>query len=132
MTAGVVYARSRLLTKGIYCISPPKINFCGKMKLLCFDKVVQFHSVRSSIEAVGKFYFSNQTGTLTEGGLKLWGVVPSNKDGFGEVTKDPTVIDPTDSLVVAMATCHSLTRIAGKLSGDPLDLSIFNSINWVS
>ncbi|KAL0267327.1 UNVERIFIED_CONTAM: hypothetical protein PYX00_009625 [Menopon gallinae] len=108
MTAGIVYARSRLLTKGIYCICPPKINFCGKIKLFCFDK----------------------TGTLTEGGLKLWGVVPSLTDKFGEVTKDPTKMDPTDSLVVAMATCHSLTRIAGKLSGDPLDLSIFNSIDW--
>ena len=35
-------------------------------------------------------------------------------------------------MVVAMATCHSLTIIEGELSGDPLDLKMFNSTNWVS
>jgi cation-transporting ATPase 13A3/4/5 len=32
----------------------------------------------------------------------------------------------------AMATCHSLTLIEGHLSGDPLDLIMFESIDWVS
>jgi len=31
-----------------------------------------------------------------------------------------------------MATCHSLTLIGGELSGDPLDVSMFEAINWVS
>lgn len=29
-----------------------------------------------------------------------------------------------------MATCHSLTTINGTLNGDPLDLEMFNSLNW--
>ena len=53
MTVGTVYAQSRLRAKSIYCISPPRINVSGKLKLVCFDK----------------------TGTLTEDGLDLWGVV---------------------------------------------------------
>jgi P-type E1-E2 ATPase len=53
MTVGTVYAQNRLKKKQIYCISPPRINICGKLKLVCFDK----------------------TGTLTEDGLDLWGVV---------------------------------------------------------
>ena len=53
MTVGTVYAQSRLKKKSIYCISPPRINIGGKLKLICFDK----------------------TGTLTEDGLDLWGVV---------------------------------------------------------
>lgn len=32
----------------------------------------------------------------------------------------------------AMASCHSLTKIDGKLCGDPLDLSMFDSTDWVS
>ena len=32
----------------------------------------------------------------------------------------------------AMATCHSLTRIEGEINGDPLDLKMFNSTDWVS
>ena len=53
MTVGTVYAQNRLKKKKIFCISPPRINISGKLKLVCFDK----------------------TGTLTEDGLDLWGVV---------------------------------------------------------
>lgn len=34
--------------------------------------------------------------------------------------------------VACMATCHSLTKIEGVLSGDPLDLKMFEAIGWVS
>jgi hypothetical protein len=39
MTAGTVYSQNRLKKLGIFCISPPRINVCGKVKLVCFDKV---------------------------------------------------------------------------------------------
>nr|CAD7588348.1 unnamed protein product [Timema genevievae] len=38
MTVGTVYSLNRLKKLKIYCISPPKINICGKVKLVCFDK----------------------------------------------------------------------------------------------
>ena len=49
MTVGTYYAQSRLKKLKIFCISPQRINVCGKMKLVCFDK----------------------TGTLTEGNFKM-------------------------------------------------------------
>jgi cation-transporting ATPase 13A2 len=58
MTVGTVYAQSRLKKKSIYCISPPRINVGGKLKLICFDK----------------------TGTLTEDGLDIWGVLDVDKN----------------------------------------------------
>lgn len=39
MTVGVVYSQNRLSKHKIFCISPPRINVCGKVKLACFDKV---------------------------------------------------------------------------------------------
>ena len=36
------------------------------------------------------------------------------------------------AFVACMATCHSLTKIEGELSGDPLDLKMFNATGWVS
>nr|XP_040126507.1 probable cation-transporting ATPase 13A3 [Ictidomys tridecemlineatus] len=33
--------------------------------------------------------------------------------------------------VACMATCHSLTKIEGMLSGDPLDLKMFEAIGWI-
>ena len=35
------------------------------------------------------------------------------------------------AMVSAMATCHSLTIIEGNISGDPLDLKMFESTGWV-
>lgn len=36
------------------------------------------------------------------------------------------------AFVACMATCHSLTKIEGELSGDPLDLKMFSATGWVS
>lgn len=108
MTVGTVYAQNRLKKEGIFCISPPRINFCGKLNLICFDK----------------------TGTLTEDGLDLWAVIPNDKNHFQNLVYDPTQM-PNCPLTICMATCHSLTMIEGQLSGDPLDLKMFLSLNWV-
>eukprot|EP00061_Rhincodon_typus_P016034 g44031.t1 len=33
--------------------------------------------------------------------------------------------------IAAMATCHTLTNIEGKISGDPLDCKMFEATGWV-
>lgn len=43
----------------------------------------------------------------------------------------PSDLPSLGPFITAMATCHSLTIIDGKLTGDPLDLNMFNSTNWV-
>ncbi|XP_075427201.1 polyamine-transporting ATPase 13A3 isoform X3 [Ascaphus truei] len=110
MTAGIVYAQRRLKNLGIFCISPQRINICGQLNLVCFDK----------------------TGTLTEDGLDLWGIqraeharfsLPEEKACGESLVKSP--------FVACMATCHSLTKIDGVLSGDPLDLKMFEAIGWI-
>ena len=50
---------------------------------------------------------------------------------FGPMIADPEELSP-GPLLFAMATCHSLTRINGELSGDPLDMKMFLSTGWVS
>ncbi|KAK4476206.1 hypothetical protein MN116_001418 [Schistosoma mekongi] len=107
MSVGIVFAQRRLRSHGIYCINPNVMNVCGVINLTCFDK----------------------TGTLTEDGLDLWGVVP-NKDGIlGKPEFEPSKLD-YGPLIECMATCHSLTRIDGVLSGDPLDVKMFQSTKW--
>ncbi|KAM9543701.1 polyamine-transporting ATPase 13A3 isoform 1-T7 [Guaruba guarouba] len=110
MTAGIVYAQRRLKKIGIFCISPQRINICGQLNLVCFDK----------------------TGTLTEDGLDLWGIqrvenarflLPEERACSQNLLKS--------EFVACMATCHSLTKIEGVLSGDPLDLKMFEAIGWI-
>jgi cation-transporting ATPase 13A3/4/5 len=55
MTIGVVIAQQRLGKKNIFCISPRTINVAGSTDCVCFDK----------------------TGTITEDGMDMWGVIPT-------------------------------------------------------
>uniref|UniRef100_A0A669CK24 ATPase 13A3 n=1 Tax=Oreochromis niloticus TaxID=8128 RepID=A0A669CK24_ORENI len=41
MTAGIVYAQRRLKRIGIFCISPQRINMCGQLNVVCFDKILE-------------------------------------------------------------------------------------------
>ncbi|XP_067828171.1 polyamine-transporting ATPase 13A3-like [Heptranchias perlo] len=110
MTAGIVYAQHRLKRKGIYSISPQRINVCGQLNLVCFDK----------------------TGTLTEDGLDTWGFLRAQDGRFLSLERDVTTQSLTRSrFIAAMATCHSLTNIEGKISGDPLDCKMFEATGWV-
>ncbi|XP_049454946.1 polyamine-transporting ATPase 13A3-like isoform X1 [Epinephelus fuscoguttatus] len=110
MTAGIVYAQRRLKRVGIFCISPQRINMCGQLNVVCFDK----------------------TGTLTEDGLDLWGVQRAEDGSFSPPESDAANETLVNNVFVAcMATCHSLTKIEGELSGDPLDLKMFNATGWI-
>ncbi|XP_077463151.1 polyamine-transporting ATPase 13A3 isoform X1 [Stigmatopora argus] len=110
MTAGIVYAQRRLKNIGIFCISPQRINICGQINLVCFDK----------------------TGTLTEDGLDLWGVQRIEHGSFQQTDEKASKGSLVKSQFVAcMATCHSLTKIEGQLSGDPLDLKMFEATGWI-
>uniref|UniRef100_A0A3P8T5U2 Polyamine-transporting ATPase 13A3 n=1 Tax=Amphiprion percula TaxID=161767 RepID=A0A3P8T5U2_AMPPE len=110
MTAGIVFAQRRLKRIGIFCISPQRINMCGQLNVVCFDK----------------------TGTLTEDGLDLWGIQRVEDGSFRPPESEAAKAGLVNSTFVAcMATCHSLTKIEGELSGDPLDLKMFSATGWV-
>lgn len=50
---------------------------------------------------------------------------------FEDFVQEPWHMDHTNELIHSMATCHSLTRIDNELSGDPLDLGMFEATKWV-
>ncbi|XP_017688937.1 PREDICTED: probable cation-transporting ATPase 13A2 isoform X2 [Lepidothrix coronata] len=107
MTVGTIYAQNRLKKQGIFCISPPRINLCGKIRLVCFDK----------------------TGTLTEEGLDVWGVVPLENNRFLPVVHEPRCL-PAGPLLYTLASCHSLSLLRAQLVGDPVDLKMLESTGW--
>ncbi|GAM26091.1 hypothetical protein SAMD00019534_092660 [Acytostelium subglobosum LB1] len=110
MSVGTGFAMVRLRKRKIFCISPPRLNMGGKIQVFCFDK----------------------TGTLTEEGLDFYAVLaatPSTDSSppfFGELL---TSIDLLDHRVfkMIMAACHSLTRINNSITGDPLEVKIFQA-----
>ncbi|XP_063162299.1 probable cation-transporting ATPase 13A4 [Candoia aspera] len=109
LTTGIIYTQKRLKKKGIFCISPQRINVCGQLNLICFDK----------------------TGTLTEDGLDLWGIVLAEGKSFQEVHRFSSGRTmPWSPVYAAMASCHSLMVLDGKIQGDPLDLKMFEATHW--
>ncbi|XP_010187268.1 PREDICTED: probable cation-transporting ATPase 13A3, partial [Mesitornis unicolor] len=72
------------------------------------------------------------TGTLTEDGLDLWGI--QRVEGARFLLPEERACSESllkSEFVACMATCHSLTKIEGVLSGDPLDLKMFEAIGWI-
>uniref|UniRef100_A0A8C0UTB1 ATPase cation transporting 13A2 n=1 Tax=Cyanistes caeruleus TaxID=156563 RepID=A0A8C0UTB1_CYACU len=108
MTVGTIYAQNRLKKQGIFCISPPRINLCGKLRLVCFDK----------------------TGTLTQEGLDVWGVVPLERQSFLPMVAEPRRL-PAGALLYALASCHAVSPLRGQLVGDPVDIKMLESTGWV-
>ena len=107
MTVGTIYALQRLKKSQIYCTSPSRINISGKLKLFCFDK----------------------TGTLTENGLDYFGTLLVDSGQFIGCNRDLAhFVD--HKAIHCMATCHSLTIIDGEVTGDPLDVKMFDATGW--
>ncbi|EDQ89259.1 uncharacterized protein MONBRDRAFT_25515 [Monosiga brevicollis MX1] len=126
MTVGTMYAITRLKKQKIFCISPPRVNVSGKIKLFCFDK----------------------TGTLTEDGLSLHALQETHQGALRESSLEPS---PGSSNIInmeyALACCHSLaiSRLQNgdvapiapavpseqSLIGDPLEIQLFLASQWV-
>lgn len=47
-----------------------------------------------------------------------------------DITSDPTVLPMDSPLIHAMAACHSLILLNGELTGNPLDIKLFEAIEW--
>lgn len=107
ITTGTIYAQGRLKRQGVFCISPPRINVCGKISIFCFDK----------------------TGTLTEEGLDVWGVVEGSGAGFSDLVPDPKLLAP-GPMRTALACCHTIVLLGGQPLGDPLELKMIESTGW--
>ncbi|XP_070823849.1 polyamine-transporting ATPase 13A2 isoform X2 [Chaetodon trifascialis] len=107
ITTGTIYAQRRLKNQGVFCISPPRINICGKVSVFCFDK----------------------TGTLTEEGLDVWGVMEGGPAGFSELVPEPRLLSP-GHMLSGLACCHTVTLLRGQPLGDPLELKMVESTGW--
>lgn len=143
ITTGTIYAQHRLKSQGIFCISPPRINICGKVSLFCFDKVrgnplIEVNCVCGELSWLLdmlklpsiRVLLVLQTGTLTEEGLDVWGVMEGGPAGFSELVPEPRLLHP-GPMLSGLACCHTVTLLQGQPLGDPLELKMIESTGWV-
>jgi len=63
--------------------------------------------------------------------LDLAGVCESKKARFQATVSDPAASIPLESpFLQCMAACHSLIKLRGDLTGNPLDVKLFEAIEW--
>lgn len=118
----------------VFCIQRDRINKAGSVNILVFDK----------------------TGTLTEDHLDIKGFVTTkiNKEkkfefnDFSEnclndsniviehfKSKDKNIKNRNKDLlqyyIECLACCHCLTYVKEKLVGDPIDVKMFESVDWI-
>jgi cation-transporting ATPase 13A3/4/5 len=106
LTVGTAYAVLALKKEKILCISPTRVNLAGKVNCFCFDK----------------------TGTLTTEGLEFAGVRLCSAAGFfPETTIERSFL--SNAMLILLASCHCLTHVKNVLSGDPLELKVFEFSN---
>jgi len=114
MSIGTAFAIARLRQRGVFCISPTRVNMGGKVNVVCFDK----------------------TGTLTEDGLDVLGArtVDPATGQFSELHQTVEEIPTTEQgplpLLHALTTCHNLKVVDGEVIGDPLDVKMFEYTHW--
>lgn len=107
LTIGTNIALGRLRKRGIFCITPSRVNVGGRVDAMCFDK----------------------TGTLTEEGLDVLGAHLSVERRFSPLIRNPKNVPP-GPFEDTLATCHELRLVDGEPAGDPLDAKMFDFIGW--
>ncbi|KAE8999169.1 putative cation-transporting ATPase 13A3 [Phytophthora rubi] len=108
ITVGQVKAGERLQKTGVFSLNVKRITLCGKVRVFCFDK----------------------TGTLTKQGLDYLGVqsVDLISNSFLPITKQATNMLKTTQY--ALATCHSVGSLDGKLVGNEVEVRMFEATQW--
>lgn len=127
MSAGLVFAMSRLKKESIFCISPHWINVAGRVKSIVFDK----------------------TGTLTEDSLRFKGVTVADNNEFDFLTHNldnlskemsnrselwegaPDPEEIREKWIQWMVTWHSIAQVQDRFIGDPLDIEMFEATKWI-
>jgi cation-transporting ATPase 13A3/4/5 len=107
MTVGISLAVSRLMRKGVTCISPQSLNAAGRISLVCFDK----------------------TGTLTEDAMDLIGLISAQQGDFSPLESNIKLCK-SQELLICLSTCHSLSIIDGEISGDPMEKAIMSALEF--
>ena len=136
LSIGITYSLNRLKKKEIFCIQRDNVNRAGSVNILVFDK----------------------TGTLTEDHLDISGYVsvklnnnnqfeflPFTSDAktgceiilehFKKKLNDNSYKNKNKDLLQyyteCLACCHCLTYVKENLVGDPIDVKMFEALDWI-
>jgi len=146
---GIGIAQRRFKKNGIMCINRDKITSAGKINVCVFDKTgtltedhlniagflpVEAHhkdddssSVISSNESHNVFIFGDYTDSIKSLSNQNFEYYKSKSVDESVITKKKDLIQ---LYIECLACCQGITRVNGKLIGDPIDVEMFESTGW--
>ena len=147
---GIGIAQRRIKKKNIICLNRNKITSAGKINICVFDKTgtltedhlniagflpVEAHT-NHNIEKknVNMKDFSNNIFVFDQFYDSVKELSEENFNYYKEKIRDPTKKSKKKELmqlfIECLACCQGITRVKGKLIGDPIDVEMFESTGW--
>ncbi|KAI8907999.1 hypothetical protein EDD86DRAFT_208692 [Gorgonomyces haynaldii] len=113
LTVGIGVSLQRLKKHYIFCIDPERLNYCGQLNLMCWDK----------------------TGTLTVSELHFIGVDRVQHKQFRGLEDTVNfsshyIQSEIDCIERVMISCHQVTNVDNVLLGHSLDIETVSQTNW--
>ncbi len=105
-----------LVQRGVYCTEPFRIPMAGKVGVTAFDKTGTLTTDKLQVLGVALTGVSGSVsskGCTSQGGVSL-----------AHITSVP------EKVLHVLVGCHSLLQVEDQLVGDPLEVSVFNSLGW--
>jgi len=130
---GISYALSRLKKWGIMCINRERVNVSGKVNMICFDKTgtltedhLDVHGFRPVKLVKGTAAFDMYVEDCKQIGESSFNYYKDKMNGGNiEKGKDLKLL-----FMESISSCHSITKVNGKLMGDPIDIKMFEATGW--
>ena len=142
---GIGIAQKRFKKKNITCINRNKITPAGKVTVCVFDKtgtLTEDHLTIAGflpVEAFNKntednFNFSHNIFAFDQFYQSIKEISNENFNYYKEKKNNPKKKSKKKELlqlyIECLACCQGITRVEGKLIGDPIDVEMFESTGW--
>ena len=152
---GIGIAQRRYKKKGIMCINRNKITSCGRIDVCVFDKTgtltedhlnisgflpVEAHSKENINNYINAHqintqnFSSNSVFIFDKYYENVMDLSRENYEYYKEKMSNNNIKTRKKELrqlyIECLACCHGITRVEGKLIGDPIDVEMFESTGW--
>ena len=135
LSIGITYSLSRLKDKGIFCIQRDRVNKAGSVNILVFDKtgtltedhldIKGFVSVKMNKNKEFEFNPFKES-CLDDSNIVIEHFKKKNDNNYKNISKDLL-----QYYIECLACCHCLTYVKENLVGDPIDVRMFESTDWI-
>jgi len=137
LAIGISYALFRLRKWGIICINRDRVNVTGRVNMVCFDKTgtltedhLDVTGFRPTKLSQSLFSFDSFVSSVKEIQKEAYDYYKemAAKDEVGSSLNKPKGLKKL--FAECLASCHGITRVNGKIVGDPIDVKMFEASGW--